>query len=87
MAEIHNVMPAGAYLVSIKLDSDSKVRDQIAGMARSKQDVAALRDAMDKSAKFEYVDIESSSTQYDSASQKDVENFTITFAITKGALK
>jgi Tfp pilus assembly protein PilN len=80
-------MPNGAYLTSIKIDSDSKTRGQISGIANSKQTVAALRDALEKSPKFQYVDIESSKTQVDPVSSKDVENFTLSFSLEKGALK
>lgn len=87
ISEIQKVMPSGVYLTSVRIDSNPKVRAQISGYAKSKQEVAALRDAMDKSEKFEFVDIESSTTEKNPKTQADVENFSITFSLTKGALK
>lgn len=87
ISEIQNVIPGGIYLNSVKMDGDSKNRGQISGFAQSKQDVATLRDAMDKSNKFQYVDIESSSTSKDPIKKRDVESFTISFSLEKGALK
>jgi Tfp pilus assembly protein PilN len=87
ITEIQKVMPSGAYLVSVKIDSDSKVRGQISGIAASKQIVASLRDSLEKSSKFQYVDIDSSRTEVNTQTQKDEENFTLSFSLEKGALK
>lgn len=87
ITEIQKVMPSGAYLVSVKIDSDKKIRGQITGYASNKQIVASLRDSLENSSKFEFVDIESSKTQTDPTTQKDEENFTLTFSLEKGALK
>jgi len=87
MAEIQKIIPNGIYLSSVKMDEDSKNRGQISGFAESKQNVAALRDAMDKSNKFQYVDIENSSTSNDPIKKREVESFTISFSLEKGALK
>ena len=85
--EINNIVPAGIYLNSIKLDSSAKTRGQITGRATSKNEVATFRDNLEKSQKFQYVDIESSTTQIDPLSKKEAENFTITLSLEKGALK
>ncbi|MDD3480953.1 MAG: PilN domain-containing protein [Patescibacteria group bacterium] len=86
VAGIQEVMPSGAYLSSIKIDSDPKTRNSFSGIASSKSVVAALRDSLEDSEKFEYVDIESSNLVLDSKTAKEVENFVITFSLTKGAL-
>jgi Tfp pilus assembly protein PilN len=85
--EIQKVMPSGAYLVSVKIDSDSRVRAQISGYAASKQIVASLRDSLEKSPKFQYVDIDSSKTESDTTTKTDKENFTLSFSLEKEALK
>jgi Tfp pilus assembly protein PilN len=87
LEEIQTIMPSGVTLSNIKIDSSGKTRNTITGYALSKKEVAALREAMDNSGKFEYVDIESSSTESNPNLGREVENFTITFALTKGALK
>lgn len=87
ISEIQKVMPSGVYLNSVRIDSSAKVRDQISGYAVSKQEVATLRDAMEKSDRFEFVDIESSTTEKNPKTQADQENFTISFSLSKGALK
>jgi Tfp pilus assembly protein PilN len=85
--EVQKVMPSGAYLTSVKMDSDGKVRGQISGYAASKQIVASLRDSLEKSSKFQYVDIDSSKTQVEPTSQKEQEYFALSFSLEKGALK
>lgn len=85
--EIQKIMPSGIYLTKVKMDNLSKTRNKISGYARSKQEVAALRDLMDKSEKFEYVDIESTSTVKDPNTKKDAESFNISFSLSKEALK
>jgi Tfp pilus assembly protein PilN len=87
ISEIQAVMPTGLYLNSVRIDSSPKIRAQISGTAKSKQEVATLRDSMEKSPLFEYVDIESSTTEKDPKTAADVENFTISFALSPGALK
>jgi Tfp pilus assembly protein PilN len=85
--EIMKVVPSGVSLKSVKIDSSSKSRNQISGEATSKTLVASLRDSLDKSDKFAYVDIETSTTVQDPAKGKEFENFTISFSLEKGALK
>jgi Tfp pilus assembly protein PilN len=87
IVEVQKVMPAGAYLTSVKLDSNPQTRGTISGYAASKQIVASLRDSLENSPKFQYVDIDSSKTQTDPTTQKDEENFTLSFSLEKGALK
>lgn len=85
--EIMKVVPSGVSLKSIKIDSVSKNRNQITGDANSKTEVASLRDSLEKSDKFQYVDIEASTTVKDPSNNKELENFTISFSLEKGALK
>jgi Tfp pilus assembly protein PilN len=85
--EVTTVVPNGVSLSNIKIDSATKNRNTITGNATTKADVAALRDAMEKSAKFQYVDIESSATTKDPISNREFELFTISFTLEKGALK
>jgi type IV pilus assembly protein PilN len=85
--EVMNVVPSGVSLKSIKIDSSAKNRNQISGEAVSKTLVASLRDSLEKSDKFEYVDIETSMTAEDPTKTKELENFTISFSLEKGALK
>jgi Tfp pilus assembly protein PilN len=85
--EIQKIMPGGISLTSIRIDSTANNRNQISGFAATKKEVAALRDAMEKSDKIEYVDIESSTTINDSALKREAENFTLTFSLSKGALR
>lgn len=85
--EITKIMPDGVFLTSVKMDSNAKVRASVSGKATSKKEVAALRDAMEQSGKFEYVDIETSNTSFDTTLNKDLETFTLSFSLTKGALK
>jgi Tfp pilus assembly protein PilN len=86
IGEINTIVPTGVTLNSIKIDTSTKTRGQITGYAASKTNVAAFRDAMEKSKKFQYVDIENSTTQEDPTTKREVENFTITFSLEKGAL-
>lgn len=85
--EIMKVVPSGVSLKSVKIDATSKNRNQFSGEALSKTQVASLRDSMEKSNKFQYVDIESSTTTEDAATKKESENFTISFSLEKEALK
>jgi len=85
--EINKIVPAGITLNSIKIDTSNKIRGTITGYASSKNIVAAFRDAVDKSNKFQYVDIENSTTQQDPVTKREVESFTITFSLESGALK
>jgi Tfp pilus assembly protein PilN len=85
--EIQKIMPDGISLSSIRIDAAATNRNTISGYAVSKKEVAALRDAMEKSDKIEYVDIESSTTIFDSGLKREVENFSLTFSLSKGALK
>lgn len=86
VAEIQEVMPSGAYLSSIKIDSDTKTRNTISGIATNKSVVAALRDSLEDSDKFEYVDIESSNIVKDPETKREVENFVISFSLSAEAL-
>lgn len=85
--EIQKIMPGGVTLATIKIDANPKTRNTITGYALSKKEVAALREAIEKSDKFEYADIESSQTEVNSNFNREVENFTLTFSLSKGALK
>lgn len=85
--EVNKVVPAGIYLNSVKVDSNIKIRGQLTGFGISKNEVATFRDNLEKSDKFEFVDIEKSTTQIEPTSKKEIENFTITLSIEKGALK
>lgn len=85
--EIMKIIPGGISLKSVKIDSVVKNRNQITGDANSKTEVASLRDSLEKSKKFQYVDIEASTTVKDPAGNKEYENFTISFSLEKGALK
>lgn len=84
--EIQKIIPSGVYLTEIKMDATPKGRNQLSGNAVDKKAVASLRDAMEASAKFEYVDIESSNTITDN-NKREVEKFTLTFSLSKEALK
>lgn len=86
LEEIQVVMPSGAFLSSMNISSDDKNRGKIAGFADSKDTVATLRNTMESSSKFEYVDIDSSNLAYNPDLEKDVENFIISFSLTKEAL-
>lgn len=86
IAEIQEAMPSGAYLSSVEIDSETKTRNTIAGIASNKSVVAALRDSLEESDKFEYVDIESSNLVTDPNSGKEVENFVISFSLSAEAL-
>lgn len=85
--EIQKIIPEGVYLTQVKMDSTTKARNLIVGAARGKKEVASLRDAMEKSNKFEYVDIESSKTGINPVTKQEAENFTISFSLSKEALK
>lgn len=85
--EINKIMPNGAYITSLSMDADRKNRSRLTGFALSKNTVATLRNSMDQSDKFEYIDIESSSTVVNQNSSKEEENFIITFSLKKDALK
>lgn len=85
--EITKIVPDGVSLKNIKIDSVSKNRNLLTGDANSKTAVAALRDAMEKSDKFQYVDIESSTTTKDLIKNTEYESFTISYSLEKGALK
>lgn len=85
--EINQIVPTGVSLNSIKIDTYNKARGQITGYAASKTHVAVLRDALEKSSKFQFVDIENSTTQEDPVTKREVESFTISFSLEKGALK
>jgi Tfp pilus assembly protein PilN len=86
LEEIKNIMPSDAYLSTVSIDADLATRSKITGFANSKKTVATLRSAMEDSDKFEYVDIESSNIVVNPETGKEVENFVITFSLTRGAL-
>lgn len=85
--ELQKIIPSGIYLSSLRIDSTQNNRNQISGFAKSKNEVATLRDEMEKSSKFQYVDIESSTTSFDQTKKIDVETFTLSFSLEKGVLK
>jgi len=86
--ELQAVIPEGTSLDTFKVDTTSKTtRGQITGKAQSQRDIAALRDAMDKSSKFEFVDIDLSQTQTDPSTKATRQVFAISFSLTKEALK
>jgi Tfp pilus assembly protein PilN len=84
--EIQKVMPSNVSLSRVSLKSDSKTRAEITGFAKTKEGIASLRDALDESEYFEYVDIESASTEKDAKTEINLESFVITFSLSKGAL-
>lgn len=86
VAEIQKVMPTGVYLSKASLNSDNKVRGELSGFAKNKEGIAALRDAMEASTYFEYVDIESASTETNPKTGDDLESFVLSFSLEKGAL-
>lgn len=87
IGEIAKVVPSGVSLLSIDIKSVKNNRNQITGEAKSKTGVAALRDSMEKSEYFEFVDIESSITTEDKTAGNEYENFTLSFSLEKGALE
>lgn len=87
IGEIQNIMPSGIYLRTVKMDDAVKGRGQMTGIARTKNEIASLRELMEKSKKFEFVDIEMSSTTEDLRTKSPIETFTISFSLEKGALK
>lgn len=87
IGEIQTIMPSGIYLRTVKMDDTVKGRGQMTGVARTKTEVASLRELMEKSKKFEFVDIEMSSTIEDLRTKNLIETFTISFSLEKGALK
>jgi hypothetical protein len=86
VAEIQKVMPSGTYLSRMSLDSNSKNRATMTGYAKNKQNIASLRDALENSDYFEFVDIESASTENNPRTGVDIETFTLSFSLEKGAL-
>jgi Tfp pilus assembly protein PilN len=85
--EIQSVTPDSVTLSNIKIDPSPKNRNVISGTAATKKAVAELRDLMEQSEKFDYVDIESSVVGTDPTTRKEGELFTITFSLKPGALK
>lgn len=86
VAEVQKVMPAGTYLSRVSLNADGKVRASMTGFAKSKENIASLRDALENSEYFQYVDIDNAATQTDPRNDTEVETFTISFSFEKGAL-
>lgn len=86
VAEVQKVMPSGVYLSKTSLNADNKIRGEISGFAKTKNGIATLRDAMEKSEYFEYVDIEEAATETNPKTGEDLESFTLTFSLQKGAL-
>lgn len=84
--EVQQSMPKGAFLSSLKIDADKKKRCEISGVADSKSTVASLRNLLEESDKFEFVDIEKSVTTEVQDIDGDVEVFTLTFSLKEGAL-
>lgn len=86
IAEIQKVMPAGSYLSRASLNAETKTRATMTGFAKTKENIASLRDALERSDYFEYADIDSATTQSDPRNGTVVEAFTISFSLEKGAL-
>lgn len=87
ISELQKITPTGVTFSSLSIEADSKLRQSVSGDADSKKAVAALRDAMEASPLFEYVNIESDTTTASSKDAKAVENFNLSYSITKGAFK
>jgi Tfp pilus assembly protein PilN len=85
ISEIQESMPSSVSLTSIKISSDKKTRSEISGIANSKSTVASLRNLLEDSDKFEYVNIEKSETS-EAQRGKEIETFILTFSLSKGAL-
>lgn len=86
LEEIQKAMPSGATLTSLSLNPEKNQRSEITGKAKTKSTVASLRNLLEESEKFEFVNIERSSTS-DDVKEGEIESFTITFSLTEGALK
>lgn len=86
IAEIQSVMPSGAYLSKVSIYSDGKNRAEMTGFAKTKENIATLRDALEKSKYFEFVDIDSAATQSNPRDGAEIETFNISFSLEKGAL-
>jgi Tfp pilus assembly protein PilN len=86
ITEMQKAMPSNTYLSKLSISSDGKVRASIAGLSKSKTNIASLRNALEESKYFEYVDIENASTDIDPKTGVDIENFSLSFSLEKGAL-
>ncbi|MDD3678707.1 MAG: PilN domain-containing protein [Patescibacteria group bacterium] len=86
LEEIKKITPSDASLSTVSIDADKTSRGKITGFAKTKNIVATLRSAMENSDKFDYVDIESSNIVVNPESGKEVENFVITFSLSREAL-
>ncbi len=82
LAEINNITPQTVTIVSLKLDSNLKLRQTINGTASSKKEVAEFRDTLEGSEYFEFVDVDSTQSRGDSG-----ETFTVSFTLNKDSLK
>lgn len=82
LSEINTITPSGVTIVSLKLDSNLKLRQTINGTAISKKQVAEYRDILEASKYFEFVDVDSTQSRGDSG-----ETFTISFTLSKDSLK
>lgn len=87
ISEIQRVMPSGIRLTKVKMDNQTKSRGNMSGYAATKKNVADLRNLMERSEKFKYVDIDSAGTVEDPETKKEVESFNISFTLEEGALK
>ncbi len=84
--EVQNSMPNGATLTSLRIDSQETSRCELTGIAKTKSTVASLRNLLEKSKRFEYVNIEKSVTSMVQYIPEEIEIFTLTFSLSKGAL-
>lgn len=82
LTEINNITPQTVTIVSLKLDSNLKLRQTINGTAGSKKEVAEYRDTLESSEYFEFVDVDSTQSRGNSG-----ETFTISFTLSKDSLK
>lgn len=86
MREIQELIPQDTTLTKLSISTDPKVRCEIIGYAKDKASISALRDNMENSDYFEYVDIVNTTTESPSGEKTERENFNIGFSLEKGAL-
>jgi len=87
LSELDKTLPAEIRVSLISIDEGTENRGRISGFSDSKSSVAAIRNSIEKSNKFEHVNIESSNSIINPENQSTEENFIITFSLTKDALK
>ncbi len=84
--EIRKVMPTGTYLSEISMSADTKTRGEMIGFAKTKDSIATLRNTLEDSTYFQFVDIENIATEEDPTTGIERESFTLSFSFTEGAL-